>query len=240
MKNWAIWMLVAAVALMVVPAAYADGTTVNAYFVGATGTNDGHYYVGPYVGIVGGQQVTLYCVDFNNDVTKGQTWVANETPMSGDLSNTRYGNAANVAQLTLTDPYYSLYTPTQLYEQAAWLTTQYAQFMSDPNYLSNPTDVNAIIAIQYAIWDLFDPQAPTNGAAAAWILSAEQNYGSINPSGFLILTNTAPVNLSGQVQEFIITTPEPETLPMFAAGLLALGLLMRRKSANAKLQQEAV
>jgi hypothetical protein len=158
--------------------------------------------------------------------------------MSGNLSDTRYGNPTNVAQLSLTDPYYSLFTPEQLYEQAAWLTTQMGQFMG-PGYLSNSNDVNNLIAIQYAIWDLFDPNAPTNSAAEAWILSAQENFGSINPNNFEILTNLPPVELSGQVQEFIVTTPEPGSIVLLGVGLAALLYLARRSQSSNALQHIA-
>jgi hypothetical protein len=225
MRNWA-KALVFALLLLAVPVAYADGTAspVTMKFVNVNGVNDGSYYVSPYTGTMNGNPVTLFCDDFNNDVTWNQTWQANVTSLgSNDLSNTRYGNSQNVAQLLGTDPYFNTFTSTQLYEQAAWLTTQFGQ------YLSNPNGANQVIALQYAIWDLFDPNAPTNAAALVWISKAQQNDGWINPNDFLIVTNTGPLTLTGQVQEFIVRTPEPGSAVLLGAGLLALAFYSRRK-----------
>lgn len=235
MKRFA-GVLLLLVLMVAVPAALADGTPVTMTFVGVNGINDGHYYVSPYQGMMtsNGQNslVTLFCDDFNNEVTWNQTWQANVTPLSSsDLSNTRYGNAANVALLQLSDPYYNTYSAAQLYAQAAWLTMQFNQYLS--------TDPSQVIALQYAIWDLFDPNAPTNAGAQAWILSAEQNYGSVDPNNFELVTNVGPLALTGQVQEFIIPTPEPGTLALLGAGLLGLVFLVRRKAKAESHQQIA-
>ncbi|MGA8222830.1 MAG: PEP-CTERM sorting domain-containing protein [Candidatus Acidiferrales bacterium] len=213
-----------------VPAALADATPVTMTFVGVNGINDGAYYVSPYTGNMSfnGQSslVTLFCDDFNNDVTWNQVWQANVTPLSSsDLSNTRYGNPQDVALLLGTDPYYGTYSAAQLYAQAAWLTTQFNQYM-----LTNPAEV---IALQYAIWDLFDANAPTNSAAQAWILLAEQNSGSVDLNNFEIVTNVGPLRLTGQVQEFIVPTPEPATFALLSAALLAMIVFGRRRAAGA-------
>jgi hypothetical protein len=224
------------VSMIAAPRALADGTQVTMTFLGVNGIHDASYYVSPYLGMLtsDGQSslVSLFCVDFNNEVTWNQTWPANVTPLSSsDLSNTRYGNAADVALLTLSDPYYSTYSAAQLYAQAAWLTTQFDQYLS--------TDPSQVIALQYALWDLFNPNAPTNAAAQAWILSAEQNYGSVNLNNFELVTNLGPLALTGQVQEFIIPTPEPGTYALLGAGLLGLVFLGRRKARVASHQQIA-
>jgi len=221
--------LLLAILLFAVPAAMADGTPVTMTFVGVNGINDGAYYVSPYSGLMSsnGQNnlVTLFCDDFNNEVTWNQTWQAYVTPLSSsDLSNTRYGNGEDVALLLGTDPYYATYTAAQLYAQAAWLTTQFNQYLQ-----SNPGQV---IALQYAIWDLFDPNAPTNAAAHAWITLAELNYGSVNLNNFEVVTNVGPLSLTGQVQEFIVPTPEPGTFVLLGAGLPVLLFLARRKAAG--------
>jgi hypothetical protein len=224
------------VLMVAVPAALADGTPVTMTFMGVNGIHDANYYVSPYQGNMtsNGQSslVTLFCDDFNNEITWNQTWRANITPLSSsDLSNTRYGNAADVALLKLSDPYYNTYSAAQLYAQAAWLSMQFNQYLS--------TDPSQVIALQYAIWDLFAPNAPTNAAAQAWILRAEQNYGSVNLKNFELVTNIGPLSLTGQVQEFIVPTPEPGTFALLGAGLLGLVWLARHGAKAASHQQIA-
>ena len=167
--------------------------------------------VSPYYGTMNGQGVTLFCVDIINDVNFGQTWQANVANLaSGTLSNTRYGDstispvAANAAVL---------------FAEAAWLTTQFACHSSD------------YVSLQYALWDLMNPGSePTSyGNVQQWLNLTAANYGSIDPSQFAIVTNVGPLQLTGQVQEFIIRTAEPGSLALLLCGLLALTLLASRR-----------
>ena len=206
------------VAMILVPFAYADGP-VTMVFQGVNGANDGQYYVSPYYGTMtsptGTQAVTLFCDDIINEVNFGQTWQANVTNLAtavntNNFSQTRYGSASGSAVLG---------NPALAYEEAAWLTTQFA---------SNPTD---LVNLQYALWDIMNPGARGSGNADVqnWLLMASQNYGSIDLNNFEIVTNLGPVTLTGQVQEFIVQTPEPGTLALLVCGMLALCLrLMRR------------
>lgn len=202
------------VAMILVPFAYADGP-VQMVFQGVNGANDGQYYVSPYYGTMNGQTVTLFCDDILNDVNFGQTWWANVTNLgtavnTNNFSQTRYGSVAGSAVLG---------NPALAYEEAAWLTTQFA---------SNPGD---LVNLQYALWDIMNPGARGVGSLDVqnWLLLASQNYGSINLDNFEIVTNVGPLTLTGQVQEFIVPTPEPATLALLVCGMLALCVrLMRR------------
>ena len=86
---------------------------IEATFVGVNGAESFGYYVGPYYGELGQLSVVLDCVDFANDVYFGQQWAVNLSSIDtqADLANTRYGGRANAVQL---------------YQEAAWLTEQYA------------------------------------------------------------------------------------------------------------------
>jgi hypothetical protein len=199
-----------AATLMLAPFAQADGP-VTMVFVGVNGANDGHYYVSPYTGTMNGQTVTLFCDDILNDVNFGQTWQANVTNLgtavsTNNFSQTRYGSAAGSAVLG---------NPALAYEEAAWLTTQFA---------SNPGD---LVNLQYALWDIMNPGARGNGNADVqnWLLLASEDYGSINLNNFEIVTNTGNLSLTCQVQEFIVQTPEPGTLALLLCGMLGLGML---------------
>ena len=202
-------VLVFAAATFVAPLAHADGT-VNMAFVGVNGVNDGHYYVSPYNGTMNGQSVTLFCDDVINEVTFGQTWTANVTNLaSGDLSNTRYGTFVPTG---VSDVHV-------LYEEAAWLTTQFA---------SHPSDY---VNLQYALWDLMNPGTYGGTGVQLWLDRAATNYGTIDPSNFNVVTNVGPLALRGQVQEFVVQTPEPGTLSLLLCGLGTMTLLLTRRHA---------
>jgi len=202
------------VGMFLVPFAYADGP-VTMVFTGVNGANDGQYYVSPYSGTMNGQSVTLFCDDITNGVTFGQQWWANVTNLAtavntNDFSQTRYGSVTGSAVLT---------NPALAYQEAAWLTTQFA---------SNPGD---LVNLQYALWDIMNPgvRGSLDADVQNWLLLASQNYGTINLNNFEVVTNVAPLALTGQVQEFIVQTPEPGTLALLICGMLAVcaGLLRR-------------
>lgn len=185
---------------------------VTVTFTGANGQVDANgsgYYISPYSGTINGASVTLYCDDDANEVSNGQTWQANLTSLtSGNLSNTRYGGATNA--LTL-------------YDEVAWLTTQYA-------YPLNSSTDQRNSDIQDTIWNIFNPgKAPTPSNGSYWLTQAQNNYASISYSNFFIVTNVGPVQPTGQVQEFItVLTPEPSSMLMLGCGLIALSVFARK------------
>jgi hypothetical protein len=207
-----------ALLLVLTPLAHADGTTMM-QFVGVNGANDGVYYVSPYTGTMNygtsnAQTVGLFCDDINNDVSFGQVWNANITSMaSGDFLNTRYGNSS-------VNPHLGMTNPLTLYEEGAWLVSQFGSHTSD------------YVSLQYALWDLMSPGAePTNYAGtdgiqvSQWLTWAAANYGQINPSNFEIITNTGSLRYTGQVQEFIVRAPEPATIVLLLIGMGAMFLI---------------
>src|SRR5258708_31454621 len=197
----ALWFLAAFV--IMTPLAQADGTRTME-FTGVDGANNGVFYVSPDTGIMNygtpsAQTVALFCDDINNEVSMNQVWNANVTSMaSGSFSNTRYGNGSVNLKLGSVNP-------QTLYEEAAWLVTQFASHSGD------------YVSLQYALWDLMTPGAePTNFAnadgttVAQWLALAAAHYGQINPATFMIITNTGTVAYTGQVQEFLVQPPEPD------------------------------
>jgi hypothetical protein len=202
------------VGMFLVPFAYADGP-VQMVFQNVNGANDGQYYVSPYYATMNGQPVTLFCDDIINEVTFGQQWWANVTNLgtavnTTNFSQTRYGSVAGSAVLS---------NPALAYEEAAWLTTQFA---------SNPGD---LVNLQYALWDIMNPGARGNGNSDVqyWLTMAGKYYGTIDLSHFEIVTNCGPLTLTGQVQEFIVQTPEPGTLVLLICGMLALCVRSMRR-----------
>jgi hypothetical protein len=214
------WLL--GLLLVLTPLAHADGTTTM-QFTDVNGANDGYYFVSPYSGVINygtsnAQTVGLFCDDINNDVSFGQVWTANVTNLaSGDLSNTRYGSSTN--------PLYSNPAAAlMLYEQGAWLVSQFGSHTSD------------YVSLQYALWDLMSPGAESTNYAGTdgikvsqWLTWAAANYGQINPANFEIITNVGPLSYKGQVQEFIVQTPEPATVVLLLMGIGAMFLLVLKR-----------
>jgi hypothetical protein len=221
----ALWMGALAVAAL---ANQLAAGPVSVEFIGSNGQKDSSgYLISPYTVTVNGVSETVYCDDFANTVSNGQMYTANETNMgSGNLSLTRYGS---ISQTLQTQSGTQTYDAQQLYEMAAWLTTQ----------ITSNGSSNGII--QDTMWDLFNPNSnnpnikPPVPPTTAWLFAAEQNYSSINPSSFEILTNVnATYSGSGQVQEFILSapvaqSPEPASMALLGIGLILLSVLGRKK-----------
>jgi hypothetical protein len=169
-----------------------EANPIEATFVGVNGAEGFGYYVGPYYGKLEQQSVVLDCVDFANEVYFGEQWAVNLSPIETqqDLANTRYGG--------LTDA-------LQLYQEAAWLTEQYA---------INPASDYA--DIQATIWQLFDPFAPSP-SSGYWLNLARTNYAGGNYANFFVVTNVGPVNPTGQEQEFLtVLNPSMSIYPQFS------------------------
>lgn len=190
-------------------------------FTGVEGTAAFGYYVGPYYGQLEGQNVSLFCDDFANEVNFGQTWQANLSKITAgsDLSQTRFGGGANA----LRD-----------YQEIAWLDTQ---FSVQPS--SQFGDIHA------TIWSIFDPGGAPHASSDHWLQLAQDSYQSMTYDDFRVVTNIGPVLPTGQVQEFLtilapaidagaLPTPEPAPFLLMGFGLLAVGglfgLFKRRAS----------
>ncbi len=215
-------LLTAAAALLAfAPSSKAD---VVMTLTGAGNNPAYNVYIGPYTATIGNTSTPVICDDFAADSFVGESWNASVTSLATVATGAPTFNSG-----------------TGNYSEAAWLTLQ---LIGAPNK-------STATAIQYAIWDLFDPSqvsthlagisggtsflAETNpngvqfwlNAAAGSSLSASQL------ADFLIYTPTSCISGqcltgSGLPQEFIVYTPEPSAILMLLMGLAALIWFKRR------------
>jgi hypothetical protein len=166
---------------------------------------------GPYMLNVDGNSVLGMCMDDFRGADG--TWTANVTSLANpDLSNTVLGNNANVFGYQLDS--------TQMYSMEAYLFEQLIQPGADR------------ADIQLAAWALMDPVTfnnlanSNNTAAEKYVFAAYDNISTVNTAGFEILSD-----VGGTHQEFMTSTPEPGSLALLGAGLLAVGAtrFLRRK-----------
>lgn len=188
------------------------------------------------------QQLLIYCVDYRNDYSSDST-VNISTPLDlGDIADTRYGTTPTAS--------FSFYTTgpalsaLDRYVLAAWLTTQYTFPVNSTTSLHDDQ-------IQNAIWSLLSTngtygppgdnigvgtyitqaetwEASQSGAALTAFEGDVRIYTSTNVAGDNDLTQDAGSRYTTGTQEMVGVVPEPATLAMMGAGLLAIGLFRKR------------
>jgi len=222
-KATRILVLVAAAAVLAfAPSSKADSVMT---LTGAGNNPAFNVYVGPYTASINGVSTPVICDDFSDESFLGESWNASVTNLASVASGAPSFNSG-----------------TGNYSEAAWLTLQ---------LLSAPNNSEAT-AIQYAIWDMFDPSGVSSYLAGfsggTSFLSDSSNVdgvqywlnvasgSSLNGSelaDFSIYTPTSCISGqcltgSGLPQQFIVYTPEPSAILMLLMGLAALLWFKRR------------
>jgi len=173
----------------------------------ATGTS-----MSPYSGLLNGQAVDFFCVDFSTGVSSTSSWTATPTLLTNSFSSYQ-----NTLQFQLTG---SNATALNNYLEMSWLITQLQGAI-------NAGDINTAAQDEWAIWSFtggLDPYG-TNSTLLGEAQAAVQ--GGFTVSGWEILTPDA--GQRGQ-EVIVVPTPEPGTFVLLLAGasaFLALGLLRK-------------
>ncbi len=227
--TWKLGLLVGAALIFIAPNMRAD-TTLNLYSPGNNPV-DG-IYVGPYYATINGVNTPVICDDFADDSYVPESWAASTSTVASLGTNVKWGSL----------------NQTQ-YDEAAYLATMLASAPQSPN----------AAAIQYAIWQIFDPNgnggsdpgviAYLNGrdpslenAVLGYITQAGMQtytpgeYANVTVYSYDAAANPKGPSCGGSAcptappQEFlVVNTPEPSTILLLALGLGGLLMLWRRK-----------
>jgi hypothetical protein len=210
----------------------------------------GGVYLGPYTGQLVSDPTqpmfTMYCVDYDHEISLGQTWTINESNLAtSDLSQTREGTSG-LGTYQQTAYLASLFDSWNLLSGVQWdplhSTQTFGQYFASIGSGVTWSQRNVWSGIHAAIWSMTAASFPTAGSLAdalahAFAVYADYQYGQgfagtgINFAEWSVLSPT-PLAGTGTAQEMLVrttVTPEPETWVMLGTGMLLLFGFARKR-----------
>ena len=243
------WVFALLLLLVTAGGAFADITMQ----FGSPGSNIWQdVYSSPYTATdsATGDLLTLYCIDFNDEIDPPTTWQANINALSpSNISDFQFGGISSHYVLTFngttitatsTDLSTSGLSPYDLYLEAAWLMGQAANQtlqVSEQEYQvaawslfvnsSNTLFANSPNIDTLTTW--IDASGPVFAQAVVTDLGqARANYGKVDAADWSVVTGDSAAN-GEAVQEFLIHTPEPSAVILFGTVLLLVCTALRRR-----------
>jgi PEP-CTERM motif len=185
---------------------------------------NGYPYVIQPLGVSGVGPLFVMCDDYIHGGTPGQIWDANITQLGSDnISLTRFNKMPSGPD--------SL-APLERYDEAGWILLQ---------TLTTPSSM--FQAMNYAVWNLFDPGAPCNSGCETWLMDAQEaaamHFPNTDFDKVYVITPTDQYDPDPNgPQEFLaigtdsglilhppgnpVTAPEPGTLLLLGGGVAAM------------------
>ena len=196
------------IALSMVFAGLATASTIETLqFTGTGGISVGGIYTAPYFGTLGGVEELFVCIDDRHQIETGDTW-----------------QAYVGSQTDLSHAYYTGPNAAQIYGEEFTLA---GQMLAQWNLYQHGTPTQQLAAVaqiqflQPIAWNLTNPGSQTLSTAQQVYGTSLQSSGS---DGWIIASD-----VSGLKQEFVGQTPEPATMSLIGAGLLGLGIVLKRR-----------
>jgi len=239
---------------MVSGSAFADSFT----FTSPGGNPWDGVYVNPYQATDNTQNpnnpLTIYCDDWNTEFSGNPTWNATVLPVTpGNVPYFKYGGvtsdavSVNSANQLVNSPFsttaYDLYLGAvyldQLMQGTSDATTQ--QELSAANWLLFVTSANAGSSTSGLIGAIDNSGSTFEFAVAGYLNSAQNDYASVDATGWDVITPVGNASNGSPMQEFLTDNftgqpnqvPEPSAVILLGTIVGLLGLTKFRRGRQA-------